>query len=79
MDLYALSRNLGIANRLRVSSAHKVITVNFQRGVFHGRGSIWFFVVVVVVGIQCRAVKTGFSVQPVTGLVKPVSNRFTVL
>jgi len=52
MDLYALSRNLGIANRLKVSSAHKVITVNFQRGVFHGRGSIWFFVVVVVVGIQ---------------------------
>ena len=29
--------------------------------------------------VETRAVKTGFSVQPVTGLVKPVSNRFTVL
>ena len=29
--------------------------------------------------ITSRAVKTGFSVQPVTGLLKPVSNRFTVL
>ena len=29
--------------------------------------------------LRNRAVKTGLSVQPVTGLVKPVSNRFTVL
>ena len=29
--------------------------------------------------VLTRAVKTGFSVKPVTGLLKPVSNRFTVL
>ena len=36
-----LTRNLAIANRSRVSSAHKVTTVNLQRTRLSWGGSIW--------------------------------------
>jgi len=42
--------NLAIANRLRISSAHKVTTVDFQGKVFHGEEAYGTPVVAAAVG-----------------------------
>jgi len=56
------TRNLAIANRLRVSSAHKITTVNFHvRGVYHGEKIYWTPVVVAAAAASINFREDSFS------------------
>jgi len=71
------TRNLAIANRSRVSSAHTVTTVNFRGGgVFHGERTRWDPVMAAVAGsVIFHCVVVFFTETSVTPLVAAATLR----